>query len=418
MPQATSGAPRTSRTRVRLALFALALGGFGIGATEYVAAGLLPDLTRELLASLNATDPEQAISQAGWVISAYAAGVVVGAPTIAMFAGRVPRKTLLLAALVVFVIGSVASALAPTFEFLIVARFLAALPHGAYFGIASLLAADLLGPGKRAQGVAFVLGGLTVANVIGVPAITLLGQVSSWRIAYLGVAAIFALAVAAMALTVPPSPGDPTSTARRELGGFRNPGIWIALASSSIGFGGFFAVQSYIAPLTTEVAGLNAGWVPVVLVVGGVGMTIGNFVGGRLADRATMATIFGGMGAFAAALALLAFVAPTPVGLVIGVFLVVGTGSALSPAFQSRLMEIAGRSQILAAASHHAAMNLGNSMGAFLGGAVIAAGWGYVAPSWVGVALCVPGVLLALLSWRLTRDAPDHLAPGERLAAG
>ncbi len=322
-----------------------------------------------------------------------------------------PRKTLIIVSLIVFTLGTVASALAPTFGWLVAFRFLSAIPHGAYFGVASLVAGELLGPGRRARGVALVLGGLTVANVIGVPAITALGQIAGWRAAYIAVAAVFAITVAFVWITVPYSPGDKTSTIRRELGGFKKWGIWITLLSAAIGFGGFFAVQSYVAPLTTQVTGLASGWVPIVLIVGGIGMTVGNFVGGYFADRATVPTILIGFGVFALSLAILGVSSSTPVGLFVGIFLVLGTGSVLSPAIQSRVMEVAGDSQVFAAATHHASMNLGNSIGAFLGGAVIAAGWGYVAPTWVGLAQCVPGVLLALLAWRLTRNIPGHRTP-------
>jgi DHA1 family inner membrane transport protein len=193
-----------SPARVRLALLALALGGFGIGATEFVVMGVLPEISRDLLPVLAAHDPEEAIARAGWLISAYAAGVVVGAPTIAMFAARLPRKRLLLALVAAFTLGTIASAVAPTFELVVVARFVAALPHGAYFGVAALVASSLMGPGKRGQGVALVLSGLTIANVVGVPAITFLGQNAGWRTAYLVVAAIFALALVI-------SPGAPSA---------------------------------------------------------------------------------------------------------------------------------------------------------------------------------------------------------------
>ena len=188
-----AGPTSLSSARIRLALLALALGGFGIGSTEFVAMGLLPNIAHDLLPQVYAQSPNAANAQAGWIISAYALGVVVGAPTIAALAARWPRKKLLLWLLVAFTVGTVASALAPTFGLVLVARFLSALPHGAYFGIASLVDASLMGPGKRGQGVAFVLSGLTIANVIGVPFITWVGQTHGWRIAYLVVAAIFAL---------------------------------------------------------------------------------------------------------------------------------------------------------------------------------------------------------------------------------
>ena len=201
--------PVLSPTRTRLALLALALGGFGIGATEFVAMGLLPQIAQNLLPDVWASSSDDAIAQAGVMIAAYALGVVVGAPTIAVFAARLPRRAILLGLTIAFTLGTIASALAPTFELVVLFRFIAAVPHGAYFGIAALVAASLMGPGKRGQGVALVLSGLTVANVIGVPLITALGQVSGWRIAYLVVAGIFAASVLAIRLTVPWQPGDP-----------------------------------------------------------------------------------------------------------------------------------------------------------------------------------------------------------------
>jgi DHA1 family inner membrane transport protein len=388
--------------RIRLALLALALGGFGIGTTEFVAMGLLPNIAADLLPGLWAVAPEDAIAQAGAMIYAYALGVVVGAPTIAVFAARLPRRGLLVGLAIAFTVGTVASALAPTFELAVAARFLAGLPHGAYFGVAALVAASLMGPGKRGQGVALVLSGLTIANVVGVPAITLLGQVSSWRIAYLVVAAIFALTVVAIRVVVPVQPGDPTATARRELGAFGRVQVWLALLTGAIGFGGFFAVYSYVAPLTTQVTGLPESFVAIALVVLGLGMTIGNLIGGRAADRGVLRALFLSFAALAVSLLGLALTAHDPVGLLIFLFLVGGSAAALSPPIQTRLMDVAGDSQTLAAAVNHSSLNLGNSLGALLGGAVIAAGWGYVAPTWIGLALCLPGVAFALAGAALT----------------
>lgn len=407
-----------SPARVRLALLALALGGFGIGSTEFVAMGVLPEIARDLLPDLVQADPDEAIARAGILISAYAAGVVVGAPTIAVFAARFPRRGILLALVSAFTLGTLASAVAPTFELVVVARFVAALPHGAYFGIAALVAASLMGPGKRGQGIAIVLSGLTIANVVGVPAITFLGQQAGWRAAYLVVAGIFALSLLAIRLVVPAQPGDPAATARRELGGFARPAVWFALVTGAVGFGGFFAVYTYVAPLTTEVTRMEPWFVPAALVVTGIGMTIGNLLGGRLADSGALRAVFWTFGAMAAALLLLALTAATPWGLLLGLFAVGLAASALSPAIQTRLMDVAGDSQTLAAAANHSALNLGNSLGAFLGGAVIAAGWGYLSPTWLGLALCVPGVLLAVIGGLLThgelrrrRSADDEVVP-------
>nr|WP_246376371.1 MFS transporter [Conyzicola lurida] len=395
-----------SPARVRLALLALALGGFGIGSTEFVAMGLLPNLAADLLPQVWATSQEDAIAQAGWLISAYALGVVVGAPTIAALAARFPRKQLLLWLLAAFTIATVLSAVLPSFGLVLVARFIAGLPHGAYFGIATLVAASLMGEGKRGRGVALVLSGLTIANVIGVPLITLLGQSAGWRIAYLAVAAIFAITFVAVALAVPFQAGDKEATLKRELAAFSRPQVWLALLTGAIGFGGFFAVYSYVAPVVTNVTGRDETFVPIALVVIGLGMTIGNLAGGRASDHHVMGTIFVCFGLFVLSLTAFALTAHTTVGLLVSLFFVGGAASALSPAVQSRLMDVAGDSQTLAAAANHAALNIGNSLGAYLGGITIAAGLGYLSPSVVGLALCIPGIGLALWSVLLQRRRP------------
>ncbi|WP_350347186.1 MFS transporter [Agromyces sp. G08B096] len=392
-----------SPARIRLALLALALGGFGIGSTEFVAMGLLPDIAADLMPALYAQSPEDANARAGWIISAYAAGVVVGAPTIAAAAARWPRKRLLLVLLTAFTLGTVASALLPSFELVLAARFVAALPHGAYFGIASLVAASLMGPGKRARGVALVLSGLTIANVVGVPAITWLGQAAGWRIAYLAVAGIFALTFLAVLAVVPWQPGDPRATMARELRAFTRAQVWFALAIGAIGFGGLFAVYSYVAPLATEVTGLPPALVPVALIAIGLGMTVGNLVGGRLADWSVRRSMYLFFAVLAAALVLLGFTASSPVGLFAGIFLVGGASSALSPTIQARLMDVARDSQSIAAALNHSALNIGNSLGALLGGLAIAGGLGYVAPVWIGLGLTLAGAALAVASFWLQR---------------
>ncbi|WP_394551317.1 MFS transporter [Agromyces sp. MMS24-JH15] len=404
MTQPNHGPTTLSPARIRLALLSLALGGFGIGSTEFVAMGLLPDIARDLLPGVYASSPEDANAQAGWVISAYALGVVVGAPTIAAVAARWPRKRLLLALLTAFTLGTIASALLPTFGLVLVARFVSALPHGAYFGIASLVAASLMGPGKRARGVALVLSGLTIANVIGVPAITWLGQAAGWRVAYLAVAAIFAATFVAVALAVPWQAGDPGATLARELRAFTRVQVWFALLIGAIGFGGLFAVYTYVAPLATEVTGLTPALVPLVLVVIGIGMTVGNLVGGRLADWSVRRSMYLFFAVLAAALLLLGLTASNVVGLCVGVFLVGGASAALSPTIQARLMDVAKDSQSIAAALNHSALNIGNSLGALLGGLAIAAGYGYVAPIWIGLLLTGAGVVLALGSFAVDRS--------------
>jgi DHA1 family inner membrane transport protein len=370
--------------------------------------GLLPEIASDLLPGLYAADQEAAIGQSGWVITAYALGVVVGAPTIAALAGRVPRRRLLLWLAAAFTLGTVASATLPTFELVIAARFISGLPHGAYFGVAALVAASLMGPGKRGQGVALVLSGLTIATVIGVPIITAVGQASGWRAAYLLVAALFAATFIAVRLLVPWQPGDANSTVRSELAAFGSLQVWVAVAVGAIGFGGFFAVYSYIAPMVTESAGLPGGAVPWILASTGIGLTIGNIIGGRLADAGTARAMFVGFVGLIAALALLGLTGSNPVGLIAGTFLVGFMASIISPVVQTRLMDVAGKSQTLAAALNHSALNVGNALGAFLGGLVVAAGWGYLTPSWVGLLLAVGGMLLAAVSVALERRARAH----------
>jgi DHA1 family inner membrane transport protein len=404
MPRFSDGPTQLSPARIRLALLALALGGFAIGATEFVAMGLLPDIAHDLLPALYRAAPGEANAQAGWLISAYALGVVVGAPTIATAAARWPRKRLLLVLLTAFTIGTVASALLPSFGLVLAARFVAGLPHGAYFGIASLVAADLMGPGKRARGVALVLSGLTISNVIGVPAITWIGQQAGWRVAYLVVAALFAATFMAVSLAVPWQSGDRTATMRNELRAFGRAQVWFALAVGAIGFGGLFAVYSYVAPLVTEVTGLEAATLPLVLVVTGLGMTVGNFAGGALADRSVRRSMYAFFAVLIIALAGLALSAQFVAGLLAGVFLIGAAASALSPTIQSRLMDVAHGSQSIAAALNHSALNIGNSLGAYLGGLAIAAGFGYVAPVWIGLGLSVLGLGLAVTSFAIDRS--------------
>lgn len=403
MPLTADGSTPMSSTRIRLALLALALGGFGIGSTEFVAMGLLPNLAQDLLPGVYAASPDAANAQAGWLISAYALGVVVGAPTIAAAAARWPRKQLLLALLTAFTLGTIASALLPSFETVLVARFLAALPHGAYFGIASLVAANLMGPGKRARGIALVLSGLTIANVVGVPFITWIGQTSGWRVAYLVVAGIFALTFAAVAIFVPFQAGNPGATMRAELQAFRRLQVWITLGIGAIGFGGLFAVYTYVAPLVIEITGLRAAAVPLVLIVVGLGMTVGNFAGGALADWSVRRTMYIAFGVLIGALVTLGLSAQFLTGLLVGVFLVGAAASALSPTIQARLMDVAHESQSLAAALNHSSLNVGNALGAALGGLAIAGGLGYLAPVWIGVGLSMIGVLLTLVTFTIDR---------------
>ncbi|MEW2009834.1 MFS transporter [Microbacterium sp. NPDC078814] len=390
-----------SRGAAKWALLSLAIGSFGIGMTEFVVMGLLPNIAADLLPSVWASSQEEALSQAGWLISLYALGVVIGAPTIAGFVARYPRHRVMIVLALALTVFNALTVVLPTFELVGVSRFLAGLPHGAYFGIGALVAADVMGPGNRAKGVAFILTGLTVANVVGVPLGTFLGQEWGWRAAFAVVALVFAVATVFIALFVPAHPGNPGRTMRAELGVFRIGQVWFTLGVGAIGFGGFFAVYSYIAPLVTEVAGSPDWVVPIVLVLMGLGMTGGNLVGGHLADIDLRRTLLLGLAAMAVVFALLAVLSFWIVSLSLVVVLVGFVSSVLSPTIQTRLMDVAGDNQSIAAAMNHSALNIGNSLGAFLGGIVIAVGWGYTAPAWTGAVLAVAGLLIALVSYRV-----------------
>jgi DHA1 family inner membrane transport protein len=393
------------------ALLSLAVGSFGIGMTEFVVMGLLPDIASDLLPTVWADSPEHAIAQAGWLISLYALGVVIGAPTIAGSVAKYPRHRVMIGLALALTVFNALTFLAPTFEMVALSRLLAGLPHGAYFGIGALVAADVLGPGNRAKGVAFVLMGLTVANVVGVPLGTYLGQQVGWRAAFVVVAAIFAAATVLIGFFVPHHPGEPGRTLRQELTVFRVGQVWLALAVGAIGFGGFFAVYSYVAPIVTDVTGSPEWVVPIVLVLIGLGMTLGNLAGGYLADVSLRRTLIGGFIALVVVLALLALTAQWIFALAFFVFATGFVSAGLSPTIQTRLMDVAGDNQSIAAALNHSALNIGNSMGAFFGGVVIATGWGYVAPAWVGVLLAAAGLGLAV--WSVAADrkpAPQLVA--------
>ncbi|ROP66429.1 DHA1 family inner membrane transport protein [Curtobacterium sp. PhB130] len=389
--------------RRALALIALALGGFAIGSTEFVAMGLLPNIAAALLPTQYAADPDAGVAHAGWLVSAYALGVVVGAPTIAAMSAKFPRKGLLLVLLIGFVVATIASAILPSFGLVLVARFVAGLPHGAYFGIASIVAGDIMGPGKRGKGIAMVLLGLSIANVVGVPAITWIGQNAGWRVAYGVVSVLFAATFLAVAAFVPRSARDESASIGRELRAFRVPQVWLVMGLGAVGFGGFFAVYSYISPLVQNVTGLSEGAVPLVLVVVGLGMVVGGVLGGHLADHSVKRTIYFGMFALIGALLVTVLTAQFTVGIFVGAFLLGATSSAIPPAVQSRLMDVAGDARTIAAALNHSAFNIGNSLGAALGGAVIAAGFGFVAPGWLGIVLALLGVGMTAISYGVER---------------
>ncbi|MFJ4142234.1 MFS transporter [Pseudomonas sp. NPDC089734] len=366
----------------------LGLGGLFVGTGEFASMSLLPSL---------ASDTNVSIPVAGGYITAYALGVVVGAPLIAILAARWPRKALLIALLALFAVGYGLSAVAWNHATLLGARFLAGLPHGAYYGVACLVAAAMVAENRKAQAAGYVMAGLAAANVIGVPAATWIGQAFGWRGAFAALAAGGGLTILLFWVFIPAIPRDESVSARSELGGLKRPQLWLTLATASIGFGGMFSVYSYITPTLTEVTGLSSGQVPMVLALWGTGMIVGNLVGGWLADRALIPAIFAIMVWNAFFLGLFSVFASSTVVTLVLLFLI-GCGFALVPALQVRLMAVAGKAQTLAAALNHSAFNISNAVGATLGGASIAAGFGWASTGWVGAGLAVVGVAFFLVS--------------------
>lgn len=375
--------PRQRRTG--WVILALALGGFGIGTTEFVAMGLLPNIA----ASLDVSEPT-----AGHLISAYALGVVVGAPVITAVAARVRRRQLLIWLMVAFTVGNALSVLAPTYETLLAARFIAGLPHGAYFGVAALVAAHLAGPGKRARAVGRVMLGLSVANVLGVPAATWIGQALGWRAALGLVVVLGVITVVALVAVVPDLHTMPASNTRAELGALRNSQVLLTLAVGMVGFGGMFAFYSYLNTALTSVGGVSESVVPVALMLFGLGMVAGNTIGGRLADRDVDIAVVVGLVTVGVALGLFSVLLGVGWLAVLFAFVVGATGTIALPALQTRLMDVAEDGQTVAAAMNHSALNLANAIGAWVGGLVLAQGLGYRAPAAVGAGLALAGLVV------------------------
>ena len=392
-----SDAPVLASRAPRLALLALALGGFTIGTTEFMTMGLLPEVAAGVGVS---------IPTAGHLISAYALGVVVGAPLLAVLGARAPRRKLLLWLMAAYAAGNVLSAASVSMEMLLVARFLDGLPHGAYFGVASLVAADLAQPGRAGRAVAQVMMGLSVANVLGVPAATWLGQELGWRAGFVAASGLAVLTVLAVAAVVPVRAGNPEARWRTELTALREPQVLLALLIGAAGFGGMFAVYTYISPITTDVAGLGSGSVPLVILALGLGMVAGTVLAGRMADWSVPGSLVVGSVGMAAALLLFFVVSPYGWWLAPAAFLVTTLGSVLVVNLQLRLMRVAGRAETLGAAMNHASLNVANALGAWIGGVVISAGLGFRAPALAGVGLSVVGLVVLVVALRADRAAP------------
>ena len=386
-----SAATHLSPGAILLIQLALALGGFAIGTGEFAIMGLMPNVA----ADLGVSEP-----QVGHVISAYALGVVVGAPLLALLGARLPRRILLLLLMGCFALGNFASALAPGYEPLLMFRFIAGLPHGAYFGIAMLVAASMAPPHKRAKAVSRVLAGLTVAILIGNPLATWLGQFMSWRYAFALVGIIAISTIAMVAIFLPADPNEQRSSPMGELRAFNRAPIWLALGIGAIGFAGMFCVFSYMAPTLLHVTQVGPGWIPLAMGVFGAGCIVGNSAGGWLFDRLRLRAVAWILAWSTLVLMVFPFAAHSLLTILPAIF-ALGTMIALGPALQTHLMDVAAGAQTLAAASNHAAFNVANALGPWLGGLAISAGMGWTVTGYIGAATAIGGLLLFVWAWQV-----------------
>ncbi|MDQ0812395.1 DHA1 family inner membrane transport protein [Streptomyces sp. B3I7] len=377
-----------------LALLALAIGAFGIGTTEFVIMGVLPEV---------ADDFGVTIPTAGLLVTGYALGVMFGAPLMTALGTKVPRKRMLMLLMGLFVVGNLLSAVAPVFTLMLAGRVVASLAHGAFFGIGAVVAAELVAPQKKAAALSMMFSGLTVANVVGVPLGTFVGQSAGWRVTFTLVAALGVVGLLGVARLVPDLPRPEGVRLRDEVSALKNVQVLLAMGMTVLGFGGVFAAVTYIAPMMTRVAGFSDGSVTWLLVLLGLGMVAGNFLGGRYADRALMPLLYVSLGGLAVVLALFTVTAHHKAFAAVTLPLIGALGFATVPPLQKRVLDHAHGAPTLASAVNIGAFNLGNALSAWLGGLVIAAGLGYTAPNWVGAALAASALVLAILSAALER---------------
>ena len=384
-----SALPTRSRGAIALVLVALGMGGFAIGVTEFAAMSVLPDFA----AGLGVDEPT-----AGHAISAYAAGVVVGAPILAVLGAKAPRWLLLIGFMALFAIGNGLSAISPTFEWMLVFRFLSGLPHGAYFGVAALVAASLVPLAIRTRVVSTILLGLTIGTVLGVPVANAVSHAFGWRWTFVIVSVLAVLTMVLVALFAPRDPAHAGASPLRELNALKSGAVWLTLGVGAIGFGGMFAVYAYLASTLKAVTGVGPEVMPWVFAVFGVGMCAGNLIGAWAADRFGFKAAGGLLVWSAGALALYPVAAPHLWAMMV-VVLMIGAGGGLGSILQTRLMDVAGEAQTLAAALNHSAFNTANAIGPLLGGMAVAAGFGWTSTAWVGVALTLGGLLIWVVAF-------------------
>src|SRR5215207_62769 len=392
------------------ALLALAIGAFAIGTTEFVVMGMLPEIADDLGVSVSAV---------GLLISAYAVGVVVGAPTLTAIGIRFTPRQTLVALMAVFVVGNALAALAPNYGLLAAARVLTALAHGSFFGVGAVAARRLVPPDRATRAISLMITGLTLANVIGVPLGTFVAQQASWRVVLGAIAVIGLVTIAGLLAWMPSGAGEPTDL-RGELRAFRRGQVWLVLGLTMIGFSALFSVSSYVSPILTDLGGIPGEWVTPVLALFGIGSTVGTLVGGRLGDRYGFSFVAVGLVAMTVVLVAFAFLARTPV-LAVTLLVLFGTLSfALGPVVQNAVIDAAAvPGGSLVSAANQAAFNIANAIGAALGALVISQGLGYTAPMWVGAVLALVGAVLAVLARAVARrPAVADVVPVEPLATG
>ncbi|MEI3848762.1 MULTISPECIES: MFS transporter [Microbacterium] len=392
-----------------LGLVALAIGAFGIGLTEFVIMGLLPDVARDFAVS-EAT--------AGWLISGYALSVVVGALGLTAATTRLPRKPVLLGLVVLFIVGNALTAVAPDYGLAMAGRIIAALCHGAFFGIGAVVAAELVEPARKGRAIALMFTGLTAANVLGVPFGTFLGQQLGWRSTFWAIVAIGVVAFLGIALLVP-APREPAApvSLRGELRAFRSAQVWLSLGVTVLAYGGMFGAFTYIAYTLTEVSGFASSAVPWLLVLFGLGLVVGNAVGGRLADRSIDGTLLAFIALLVVVLAAFGALAGSQPATIVILVLMGGFGFGTVPGLQSRIMTYAGGAPTLASGANIGAFNVGNALGAWAGGVGIAAGLGYTSPIWIGAAITASSLVLMAIAAVLARRVVAPAATGPLPAA-
>lgn len=379
---------------MKRSLLTLTLGGLGIGITEFVMMGLLPDIAKDL---------DISIPQAGHLISAYALGVVIGAPLLVLIAGSYPPKKILMVLMAMFTVFNALSAFAPGYHTMFIARLLAGLPHGAFFGVGSVVASRLADKGKEARAVSLMFAGLTVANILGVPLGTYIGHNFSWRYTFVIIVIVGLVTLLSLKFWMPNLPATKNRDLGKELNFFKLPESWLIILMIAIGTGGLFSWYSYIAPLLTEVSGFSAGSITYILVIAGAGMMVGNFIGGRLADRFSPArATFALLIAMSVTLLIVHFVSGNQVMALIMTFVAGAVAFAAASPIQMLMINTAKGSEMLAASVSQASFNIGNALGAFLGGLPLLAGYDYTSPVAVGAMMALTG---AAFAWMLIARA-------------